>query len=128
MSTLRTIFIAIFITIVTGCASSHNLRDGDGSFDGGFQVSKVSESIFYIYARTNGGMSANHEAAKKMFLEQAKKSCSSENIGAVKTSSRLDSSKFSFLVVTELTGYAICLDSGLTDKQVSMAIDKYETN
>ncbi len=129
MSTiLGKLFTAVLIAISTGCASTHNLENGDGAFDGGYQISRVIDGICYIYARTNGSVSADYEAAKNMFITQAVKTCGSENVGTVNTNSRLDNSKFGFMVVTELTGYAICLDNGLSEQQVREAIRKYENS
>lgn len=62
----RIIVATMAIMVVSGCASSHNLKDGESILDGGYQVSKVNNSIFYIYARTNASMFiARYEDAKK---------------------------------------------------------------
>ncbi|MET0071231.1 MAG: hypothetical protein ABW096_14435 [Candidatus Thiodiazotropha sp.] len=122
----RKIITLLTTILISACVSNHNLRDGESSFDGGYQVSKVTDGIYYIYARTNGGPSENHEAAKEMFITQAVNSCASKNIRLAKTSSQLDYSKFAPLVVTELMGFAICADRGLSDQQIKEAITKYE--
>ena len=124
----RSITTASLVILLSSCVSNHNLRDGEGTLDGGYQVTKVSDGIYYIYTRTNGGLTENYDAAREMFITQAVKMCGSNNIRITKTNSQLDYSKFSSLMVTELNGYAICTDKGLSEKYIRETIAKYENS
>lgn len=113
-------------TMFGGCASSHNLRDGESVLDGGYQVTEVNQSIFYIYARTNAAFIARYEDAQRMWSEHAVRSCKGQSFSVAQMSHRLRNSKLPPLVVAEMYGYAICSGSGLTEEQVREAIEKYE--
>jgi hypothetical protein len=114
------------VTLLAGCASRHDLRNGESVLDGGYQVTKVSESIFYIYARTNASVAPSYRDAEEMWAQQASRSCKGARFSATKLSRRLDNSKLSGFIVAEMTGYAICEGAGLSDAQVRNAIEKYE--
>ncbi|MHB1233627.1 MAG: hypothetical protein ACYCZQ_13755 [Burkholderiales bacterium] len=128
MSSLSTLTLTVGLTIVilAGCASNHNLRDGDSVLDGGYQVTEVNSSIFYIYARTNAALIARDEDAKKMWAAQASRSCKGQPFLVAKLSRRLGDAKIPLLFVSEITGYAICSGSGLSAEQIHTAIEQYE--
>lgn len=109
-----------------GCASNQNLKEGEGLFGGGYQVTPVSNAIFYIYARTNAAMLAQYETARKMFMERASEACASKDVATLRTRMHLNDSNFTPLIVTEAYGYAVCLNAGLSQDAIDAAIAKYE--
>lgn len=71
--------IALVIPIAvmsSGCASSHNLKDGDESFwGGGYLVEEKSPGTFHITAKTNVAQWSSYSTARQMWEEHAKKAC-----------------------------------------------------
>lgn len=116
----------LLVTLLSGCSSNHNLRDGDSSLGGGYQTIPVNTSIYYIYVRTNPAIVARHDTAKEMFMRQARDACNSDNIGIVNGKTQIYHSKFDPLIVTETLGYAVCLDDGQSDVQIRTSISDYE--
>jgi len=121
------VVLAAFVVLTAvGCASNQNLRGGEGLFGGGYQVTPVSNSIFYVYARTNAAALPQYETAKKMFMERASQACASKEIAALKTRLQLSDSNFAPFIVTEAFGYAVCLNAGLSQEAIEAAVSKYE--
>jgi len=61
-----------------------------------------------------------------MWRRQAARSCKGRAFAVAKLSRRLENSKLPNLMVAEVTGYAVCSGSGLSEEQVRKAIEDYE--
>ncbi len=123
---LRTFGLSVVLGVIGGCASDHNLKDGRNAFGGGYQVTPVAKSIYYIYARTNAAVLPQENAARTMFVERAKATCRSDSVEIVNAGVQLNDSEFTPLFVSEAFGYAVCPNSGLDEAAIQSAIAAYE--
>lgn len=123
---LKIVGLSVVLIALAGCASDHDLRDGKNAFGGGYQVTPVADSIYYIYARTNAAVAPQQSSAEKMFVQRATEACKSESVNFVKARVRLNDSEFAPLIVTEAFGFVVCPNAGLDEIAVETAITAYE--
>lgn len=64
------------VILLAGCASTHEMKDGEeGFWGGGYRVDEISEGEFMITAKTNAAQLTAYGTARKMWEKQANKAC-----------------------------------------------------
>ena len=66
----------VLILALSGCTSTHDMKDGTESFwGGGYLVEELSDSEYRITAKSNVAQWANYSAARQMWEQHAQEAC-----------------------------------------------------
>lgn len=63
------------VLLLAGCASSHDLKEGDNFWGGGYLVEEESAGVFRITAKTNWAQWSSYDTARRMWEKHATEAC-----------------------------------------------------
>lgn len=122
---------SIFLFLLVGCGSYHNLNvDDTNSFGGGFTDTKISEGLFYIVSKSNFAPWTNYSAAHKTFERRSAELCGSKKYQSLnieesnyEMTKTMGAAKY---IISQVSGYVICDSSNLSITDAKLKVVENE--
>jgi hypothetical protein len=114
-----------------GCASNHDLSEGQGVFGGGIQHKEIKPGLFEITVRTNYAPWSNVAAARRSWKKVADDVCGkdkfrelavTEKAGDTGTPYEAGSNLSLHYIITERHGYALCANAAMTFDEANVVV------
>jgi hypothetical protein len=114
--------LSVAFLVLGGCASSHDLKQGAGTFGGGVMHEELKPGLFLVRSQTNWAPWPNLGSARSAWEQEARTACKGKNWKEVNTKegtrdTGLPSMGLLPYLVSEKRGYALCDDSQTSEAE-----------